>query len=101
MTDFVMSRLLQPRCGACHAAPQAAAVSTVDLISPGVRERLRGFSIKCTGRPLTVTEPSVGGLFFDKLASDVPNCGQRMPQLGQPLTAEEVECLRTWVAATR
>jgi hypothetical protein len=100
-TDFVLTNVLQPRCGACHAGPQAAAAGTVDLISPGVRERLRGFSRICVGRQLATTEPSVGGHFFDKLAGAVPNCGVRMPPTGPPLPADEIDCLKTWVTATR
>jgi hypothetical protein len=96
-----MTNILQPRCGACHAAAQASAARTVDLISPGVRQRLSGTALGCVGRRLIVTEPRVGGHFFDKLADAVPNCGTRMPPSGPPLPAAEIDCLRTWVGATR
>ena len=100
-TDYVVTNLLQPRCGLCHDRRNGSAFVAIDLISPGVRERLRGSSTGCVGARLVVTAPSVGGNFFDKITGKQRlDCGVRMPPVGPALPPEEIECLRTWVSAT-
>jgi hypothetical protein len=97
-TDQVVASILRPRCGMCHDASSATFVG-FDLVAAGVRDRLRASSAICVGRRFVVTAPSVGGYFFDKLGLMTPPCGQRMPPVGAPLGASEIECLKTWVQA--
>jgi hypothetical protein len=96
-TDQVVARILRPRCGTCHDAAVAGFIG-LDLVAPGVRERLRQRSTVCAGRVYVVTTPAVGGLFFDKLGA-TPGCGQRMPSVGAPLDTSEIECLKAWIQA--
>jgi hypothetical protein len=94
-----VEQLFQARCQSadgtgCHGsnAPEA----DLDLVSPGVGDRVRGLTSKalCEGRAL-VEAPGGSHLLVEKL--DEPECGSPMP-LGQPaLSPNEIECVRRWV----
>ena len=97
-TADITANILTPKCGICHGQNMPA--NDLDLVSPGVRERLLGGrSPACAGKPfVTFVNGYVGGHLFDKLAGFVPGCGNQMP-FGAiaPLSDFEVDCLKTWL----
>jgi len=95
----VADKILKPKCGTCHG-PNAAAAG-LDLLSDGAKERVLDSPAKgCAGKTLAeVTAGDVTGHFFDKLLGAVAGCGGQMPFGAPPLSAEEIQCLKDWVAA--
>ena len=91
----ISSKILMPKCSRCHSAERA--MGGLDLASAGAKARLLNVMAKCAGKTLVVSDPVAGGHFFDKLAGPVANCGQRMPQGGMPLSADEIDCLKEWI----
>jgi hypothetical protein len=92
--------ILTAKCAACHdpRVPALFIASQLDLATPGAKARLNVASRQCFGRQLLIPgRPE--GFFFDKLAGQFPmNCGQRMPPAGEPLSANEIKCLKDWIA---
>lgn len=94
-----VEQLFQARCQSadgkgCHGSAMPDA--ELDLVSPGVGERVRGLTSKslCEGRAL-VEESGGTHLLVEKI--DGATCGSPMP-LGQPaLSPNEIECVRRWV----
>jgi hypothetical protein len=94
----VQTEILLPRCGdsICHDAQNPEA--NLDLISPNVERRLVGVrATQCTQR-LRI-DPAMPELSFllEKLERDDPECGDRMPVREQPLSRNEIACVRDWV----
>jgi len=92
-----MTSLFQARCNSssCHDSE----AQQIDLVSPGVGDRLVGVastSLQCMPR---VYVPTDGGesLLLEKF-QPVPDCGIRMP-IGPPLSDAEVMCVSGWVKA--
>jgi hypothetical protein len=93
--------ILNAKCSMCHnpAVPALFIASQLDLATPGAKARMQGVaSRQCNGRQLLIPgRPE--GFFFDKLAGQLPMiCGQRMPPAGAPLSANEIKCLKDWIA---
>ena len=95
-----VEQMFANRCGGeCHASEEPEA--GLDLVSAGVPERLINGASQtpmCDGRMLIAPEAADSSehLLIDKL-SEAPSCGSRMPLVGEPLTGEEIECVRRWV----
>ena len=95
-----VEQMFASRCGgACHGGedPEAG----LDLVSADVPARLINGASQtpmCNGRMLIAPEASDPSehLLVDKL-SETPSCGSRMPLNGEPLSSEELECVRRWV----
>ncbi len=95
-----VEQLFQTRCaGECHtgAEPEAG----LDLTSTGVEARLIGegsTTTFCDGRMLVDPDATSmrDHLLVDKLL-ERPGCGARMPFAAEPLSANEIECVRRWV----
>lgn len=90
--------LFEARCGGdiCHSAGQSTAAG-LDLTSPGVEDRIVGKpGQSCAG---TLAEPAdpEGSLLYLKV-DETPACGARMPLSGEPLNADELDCLRDWIS---
>lgn len=80
----------------CHAAQSPAA--GLDLESSDLVERLSELTAStpaCSGEAMLVPGAPEQSLVYTKLL-DPPSCGLRMP-LGDPLTADQLECMRRWV----
>jgi hypothetical protein len=98
----VPEMIIAPRCGqaaGCHNEMSPA--QGLDLVSPGVAQRLVGVTNMggCRVRPLVMAEDRTGaGLLIDKLRGSVANCGAQMPSGGTAFTRQEVDCVRAWVA---
>jgi hypothetical protein len=52
----------------------------------------------CAGMPYVVPGDPEGSLFYTKFLND-PGCGERMPLGGGALPANELEMVRSWIAA--
>jgi hypothetical protein len=90
--------ILKTKCGNCHAPNVPNFPGMLDLFNAGIRGRLEGIQAKtCPGKTLIVRGRPEGH-FFDKLVSDIPTCGTRMPPTGAPLSAPEIKCLKDWIA---
>jgi hypothetical protein len=94
----VQTEIFLPRCGdsICHDAQTPE--GNLDLISPNVERRLVGVrATQCTERQRI--DPSNPELSFllEKLERDDPECGDRMPVHDQPLSRNEIACVREWV----
>ncbi|HYQ44209.1 MAG TPA: hypothetical protein VER11_19640 [Polyangiaceae bacterium] len=94
----VVARIFVPSCGGtgCHGAtgPQ----QDLDLVSPGVAERVVGVSgIGCSAILADPANPEAS-LIYQKL-SPTPPCGSPMPLARPALSDEDVACVLTWIAA--
>ena len=93
--EEITSKILMPKCARCHGGNMPAA--GLNLALPGAKARLLNVNARCAGKTLVVSEPNVGGHLFDKLNGAVMGCGQRMPLMGTPLSADEITCLKAWI----
>ena len=82
------------KCARCHGADKPDAA--LDLVSPGVRDRVRSVTSTsaCEGRALV--DPTAGMHLIVEKVEDAPPCGSRMPLGAQALSPNEIECLRRW-----
>jgi len=87
------------RCGqdVCHGSTNPAA--SLDLVSPGVAERVVGGAAKGCGGALVDFDDPEASLFYTKLAEPTPSCGLRMPLGGAAFTEDELGCVKTWIAS--
>jgi hypothetical protein len=99
MPGEISQNILMPKCGnsACHGLPSPQA--GLDLVSPGVRDRLlrelaRSKPSGCDGRPL-ITPDLAGGVFLAKITGIA--CGNQMPTTKAPLSAMEIRCIMDWI----
>lgn len=77
--------------GTCHSPGSGL----VDLVSPGLADRLVGPSA-CMGAPLADPDDPTGSVLYRKLAGE-PACGSKMP-LGQPaFTADDLACVSAFI----
>jgi hypothetical protein len=90
---------LPESCGgsACHGGSRPAA--ELDLESPRAAERLLDVpSVMCEGRVLVDSAHPERSFLLEKVASREPECGARMPFVGDGLSREEVACLEALIA---
>ncbi len=82
--------IFQAKCGGagCHSPP-ATVANGLDLVSPGVAQRLTGASM-CQGQPLKT-------YMLAKVHASPP-CGSPMPLGGMMLSSDEIACLTTYLA---
>jgi hypothetical protein len=91
--------LLQERCGTsgCHSG--SAPAGMLDLKSSGVVMRLTDMATHtsaCSGKKLIDTKDPDKSVLYGKL-TEPPACGLRMP-VGTPLSDDQIECVRAFVA---
>ena len=77
----------------CHRGKTPSA--GLNLEAP-VHTKLVGVPSSESGRPLVVPGDPESSFLFEKISSDPPSHGSRMP-LGQPLDAKDVESIRAWI----
>ncbi|MCK6547010.1 hypothetical protein L6R52_14265 [Myxococcota bacterium] len=95
----VEQEIFVAKCGnaSCHGGG-AASSSGLDLVAEGFAAQLVDKpAVGCAGSVLvSSTAPDDSVLYTKLLAS--PSCGLRMPLGADPLTNEEVACVRAWIA---
>ena len=96
----VESEILAVRCAGsvCHSAGDQRAAG-LDLVTPGVPDRVKNIasaSAECGGSMLVVPGDPGGSLLYQKLG-EAPPCGSRMPLAQEALSADETECVRSWI----
>ena len=95
--DDLQARIFAPSCGiaGCHSA--VAPTYGLDLASPGLASRLVGVASRgCVGRTLVVPGDPAASYLIEKLSTDLPQCGLRMPS-GSTLDPALVDCIRAWI----
>lgn len=93
-------QLLIVNCSGCHDGSPGDS-GGLDLGAPDLAARLLGkpaSGSRCGSLGAVVIDGQGGGLLLDKLATPPP-CGDRMPQGSFPLSASEIACVATFVAA--
>ncbi len=91
-------KLFAERCGGenCHGNGGSSAAG-LDLISPDVEQRIVGVSgTSCGGIVADPSDPE-GSLLYTKV-SETPECGARMPIIGEPLDEDELRCVKEWIS---
>ena len=96
----VEADILAARCGGsvCHSAGEERAAG-LDLVTAGVAERVANVasaSAECGGSMLVVPGDPGGSLLYQKLG-DAPPCGSQMPLAAEPLSDDDLECVRGWI----
>lgn len=95
--DSIYKTIFLARCGSmeCHDSVQPAA--GLNLVSPGVADRLVGVAAKgCPGWLLVTPGAPADSLLVDKVAGS-PSCGAPMPVGGEPLDDALLACLGGWI----
>jgi hypothetical protein len=98
--DTYAAEVFAPTCGTggCHGVD--APIVDLDLVSPGIVERLASAeSLVCPGERLLVRGDPAASLLYRKVADATPTCGARMPVDGEPLTAPQLACLHAVIEA--
>ena len=94
----VQTAVFGTRCAEsiCHDAQSPAA--DLDLISPNLERRLVGVrSTQCATRLRIDRADPERSYLLEKLERDDQECGDRMPVGGDPLTRDQLACVREWV----
>lgn len=95
----VVQDLFVPKCGnaACHGEG-----ASLDLITEGWADRLVGVAAPedgmCPGEIYVDPADIDSSLLIAKLHEDTVTCGSRMPLLVDPLSDEEIACVKEWAA---
>jgi hypothetical protein len=95
-------KILMDKCALCHGGPNGMGMG-FDVGSPNIGMRLSNAEAKttdCLGEKLIDTaNPDKSVMYTKVTAAMPPRCGQLMPPTGAgTLTADEIECVRQWVA---
>lgn len=98
-TTAEVRTLLQASCGTagCHGAGSPAAELDLTVADPG-STLTDAPAVLCNGAPLVVAGDPEASLLWEKVASDTPACGSRMP-LGSVLPAADIDCIASWITA--
>lgn len=91
-------KLFETRCGGdtCHGGGDSSAAG-LDLVTVGVEERVSGATGQSCGGIVADPSNPENSLLYEKIA-DMPECGARMPLGSEPLTEDEVLCVRDWIS---
>jgi len=81
--------------GTCHGPGDPA--QGLDLVSPGLASRVVGQPAHGCGGVLADPQHPEDSALYDKLL-DAPGCGARMPLHGDPLSEDEIACVKAWIA---
>ena len=97
MLECDVPQMFEQRCGSetCHGGGSASA-SGLDLISPGVEDRLSGApGTNCAGVLADPADPEAS-ILYTKVSD--PSCGVLMPIGGEPLSEDELTCVSYWIS---
>jgi hypothetical protein len=96
-TEALQTEVLAAACGTngCHGA--IAPALGLDLMSPGLEERLVNASAAgCGEKLLVVPRDAASSYLLQKVLEHEPSCGERMP-LGTEMPATEAACIQNWI----
>jgi hypothetical protein len=99
-TEAVQAQILQPTCGAsaCHGG--SAPALALDLVSPGLAQRLVDVPANgCGDAVLIAPGDPAHSYLLQKLTPGAETCGDPMPLVAAPLSNETLTCLQAWIAA--
>jgi hypothetical protein len=91
--------LIQMRCATAGCHDAATSLSGLNLAADGLLDRIVDAPASagaCAGETYIDSASPDASLLIGKL-QDPPTCGSRMP-LGVPLSDDEIDCIRRWVA---
>ena len=94
----VPTRVFLANCGGggCHAASKPQ--NGLDLVSPGLAQRVVGKAAQGCGAILADPKNPGGSLLYTKLIP-MPPCGSMMPLGRPPLSNFDIACVKAWIAA--
>jgi hypothetical protein len=94
----VPTRIFSATCAGtgCHSAK--APQQELDLESPDVASRVVGVTGKMCLQLLADPQNPEASLLYSKLLPSRP-CGVQMPLARPPLSASDIACVRSWIAA--
>ena len=96
-------RATKAQCDFCHSLPPNQ--KSNGLLSTGATQAtayaalvgVTSKSLACSGKQYVVAGKPDDSLFLTKMTT--PPCGDRMPLGGDPLTAEQLSMIRSWILA--
>ncbi len=90
-----VTQVFVDRCGGCHAPPEPNA--GLDLVSPGVGDRVANRPATQSSGVLADPSDPTDSVIYQRVQD--PNASNRMPPpVFDPMTEEEVMCLRDWIS---
>jgi hypothetical protein len=91
-------QLFETRCAgdSCHGGGDSSAAG-LDLLSPGVEERISGATGQSCGGIVADPANPENSILYEKLG-EAPECGARMPLATEPLSEDEITCVRDWIS---
>lgn len=96
--DDSVEALLAESCDGSGCHGESSPALGLDLVSPGLAERLVGVpAVGCPTRMLVDEEDRGNSFLLEKVTDAAPECGGRMPLLADALTTEQQDALRTWI----
>lgn len=99
----IFPQTTKAQCSFCHGLPPNEksngkfSVGTDKASAYAAMVGKSSVSSKCSGRPLVVAGNPDASLLLLKVTH--PPCGDHMPLGGSPLSSEQVEMIRSWIAA--
>jgi hypothetical protein len=91
-TIDVEQAIFAPKCGTAGCHDMTTAAQGLDLVSTGVKGRLRTQTATCT----SAVGQKMGTFMLNKVSAS-PSCGGPMPLGGTTLTSAEVSCLNSYL----
>ncbi len=76
-------------CTACHGGESGVTLSSYQAVMNSVGDQY--------GRNIVEPEEPDNSPLYDKISSDNPQFGTRMPQGGPPLSSDDIEAIRQWI----
>lgn len=94
----IIDRVFAPSCGdtGCHGA--VAPQQGLDLVSPGLTDRVVGVAGTACASILADPANPQGSLIYQKLLPS-PKCGAQMPLARPALSSADAACVLAWIAA--
>ena len=92
--------ILTTTCGGCHSANGIADLSGIALRLTQAESydgMVNQLSVQDTSLTLVIPGNSTASLVYQKVSSDAPPVGDRMPQFAPALSAAEILLIQNWI----
>src|SRR3954468_24296166 len=102
--DKILATQTESRCNFCHSMPASQVSNGMFHTGKDQAETYASIidrmstSQACSGRSVIVPGDPEQSLLFLKIAGQPP-CGNRMPLGGKALSSEQIQLIRSWIAA--